>query len=279
MRDIFFGFLRLLLFADLVRMMTQRRQLTIVLLHKPSVENFEKTVSLLQSRYNLVSLGFVENKIISNQLHEIPNYPLIITLDDGDYSNYSLLPSIKQYNWPISIFLCSELIRTGDDFWFTQVRSKKLKLKLKKITNARRKEFLEGQTNKLGRRSMNLKEILEMSNYVDFQSHTESHPILPMCTDKESLSEICNSKVTLETLLNKQITSIAFPNGDYTLREIEYARKSGYKFIFKVAPNPNNLEILTDILNRIPLSDRFGKNEVIVKTSGVYELLKQWISG
>ena len=126
---------------------------------------------------------------------------------------------------------------------------------------------------------MDLKEIKQMAEYVDFQSHTESHPILPMCSGHESFTEISHSKVMLEKILKKEITSIAFPNGDYTNREIEFSRDSGYKFMFTVSSGSNNLNSISDTINRIPLSDKFGRHEVLLKTSGVFQLAKEWMLG
>ena len=68
-----------------------------------------------------------------------------------------------------------------------------------------------------------------MSPFVDFQSHSKFHPVLTTCTDDECKEELVESKAYLEKLLNKKIIHFSYPNGDYSEREIEYLKKSGYK--------------------------------------------------
>ena len=75
---------------------------------------------------------------------------------------------------------------------------------------------------------MNLSEIKEMMPYVNFQSHTKFHPILIRCTDIECKDEIESSKKFLTNLLNTEVEHFSYPNGDYSLREIGFVRKSGY---------------------------------------------------
>ncbi len=68
-----------------------------------------------------------------------------------------------------------------------------------------------------------------MRKCVNFQSHTLFHPILPNCSDEEARIEIINSKKKLEIEYGLVINSIAYPNGDYSERDILLAKEAGYK--------------------------------------------------
>ena len=67
-----------------------------------------------------------------------------------------------------------------------------------------------------------------MVKFIDFQSHSVTHPILPMCDDNKALYEIKQSKIFLEQEYGFCISSFAYPNGDFTSREKKILKKSGY---------------------------------------------------
>ena len=53
-----------------------------------------------------------------------------------------------------------------------------------------------------------------MKDNVDFQSHSQFHPILPSCEDKLCEKEIYQSKKDLEVVLNSPQKHFAYPNED-----------------------------------------------------------------
>ena len=117
-----------------------------------------------------------------------------------------------------------------------------------------------------------------MQSWVNFQSHTVYHPCLDQCTTNESAYEITQSKVDLERKFNLDINTIAYPNGDYSQREIEIARKAGYRCALTVTPGYNTAESDPFTLKRISTNDTTNMDEFIVRVSGLWGLIQTLLS-
>jgi hypothetical protein len=126
------------------------------------------------------------------------------------------------------------------------------------------------------RHALNIREVNEMAEtgYVDFQSHTMYHVILDKCDDEMSFSEIKNSRTQLEEKLSKPVCAIAYPNGNYGEREMEYVKLSGYKCAFTTKPGYNKRTSNVFSLYRFGIRDNAGKNEIIVRASGLWGFFK-----
>nr|MBA3986983.1 polysaccharide deacetylase family protein [Flavobacteriales bacterium] len=98
------------------------------------------------------------------------------------------------------------------------------------------------------------------------------HPCLPKCEDKEAEFEIKECKRILEKEYGLSINSLAFPNGDYTPREIVIAKKSGFKYCFTTDPGFNTIFTDPFRIKRLDSNDAENLDEFIVKTSGVQSL-------
>jgi poly-beta-1,6-N-acetyl-D-glucosamine N-deacetylase len=258
----------------------QRKQATIILYHDIRSKLFEKHYLYLRKFYNIISLqDYIEYRTLRNT--KLPQKSLIITLDDGHKENYRLLPIIKKYQIPLTIFLCAEIINTNRHYWFEHALQNNLDLvALKKVPDAKRLELLsesgfEEEKEFDTRQALNFAEIEEMSTFVDFQAHTNFHPILPNCDEEKSKKEIIASKTKLQNLLKTEINSIAFPNGDFTEREVAIAKDCGYKVGTTVEEGFNNDK--TDLLklNRFSLLDNSCLDECIAKTSGCWYFFKK----
>lgn len=97
----------------LVRELIQRNKVTIIYYHDINAQSFDDHLAFLKSRYHIISL---QDYLAGNTVN-IRNR-LIITFDDGHIQNYSLLPVIKKYNVPVTIFLTTGIIGTKKRFWF-----------------------------------------------------------------------------------------------------------------------------------------------------------------
>ena len=64
---------------------------------------------------------------------------------------------------------------------------------------------------------------------VDVQAHTRTHRALTRLTDAEARDEIAGAKADLEHKLEVQVTTIAYPAGIYTERDIALVREAGYR--------------------------------------------------
>ena len=263
----------------LIREFIQKKRVTILLYHDISAENALLHFQYLKEKYNIIQLQTFIKAHKENKVKHLPKKSLIITIDDGHKGNYKLLPVLKNLQIPITIFLCSHIIGTNRKYWFKHDLKDFDIERLKKFTNQERIKtlLLNGfdQENEYDLpSSLSYDEILEMSEYVDFQSHSMFHPCLPYCADQESEIEIRSSKNRLEELFNFEINSFSYPNGDYSDREIEFLKRYGYKAGITCDLWFNNQK--TDIyrLKRIDCRDEASLAELEAKISGLYFFLK-----
>jgi peptidoglycan/xylan/chitin deacetylase (PgdA/CDA1 family) len=124
---------------------------------------------------------------------------IAITFDDGYKSMHTLLlPLVKEFGYPVTLFVYTDFIGRGRLTWD----------KLKELDRAG----------------------------IDIQSHTNSHPDLTgrkAANDKNLFfHEIYMSKRLLELKLDKKIEFFAYPYGRYDLATIEQVKNSGYSRSF-----------------------------------------------
>src|SRR5262249_6843427 len=124
------------------------------------------------------------------------------------------------------------------------------------------------------RESLSDDEILELSGkLVDFQSHTVTHPILPWCSEAKARDEVVRSRTALMTRYDLDIYALAFPNGDYSARDLALAREAGYRCALTLDRGFNMSTTDPFRLRRIGIDDVDGIDELIVKASGVWGLV------
>ena len=210
----------------------------------------------------------------------LPNKAIVIIFDDGHASNYNLLPVIKKLEIPITIFLCSSIVGTHRHFWFRHSAEIKPHVEaLKKIPNEKRLEALRQysfeQEQEYGdTQALSKEQIEEMKSWVNFQSHTCFHPILPQCDDTTAEKEIKESKRQLEETFGLTINALSYPNGDYSERDIRLAQEAEYECGITVDSGYN--DTMSDLfrLKRFSVNDAKNTTELMVKASGCYALLK-----
>lgn len=217
----------------LIREVFCRNKVTVIFYHDPSPEIFKKHMEYLSKQYIFIPLQRLINALYEKDWKNIPAKALIVTLDDGHKGNYELLELFKEYNVCPTIYICSDIVNTNRKFWWKTISDGCEKLK--HSNNNERLKLLkdnggfEPTKEYSERQSLSIEEVREMSQCVDFQSHSRYHPILPKCSDEECMDEISGSKESLKTLLNKEIKHFAYPNGDYAKREVNFLKKSGFK--------------------------------------------------
>lgn len=261
----------------------QKNNVSILMFHDVDVDAAEKSFSYLVNRYTIISLNTFIEAYYKKDFSKIPPKSVIITFDDGHIGNYKLLPIVKKYNIPITIFLCSGIINTNRHFWFMTDQDKYDVQKLKGKKTKERLELLStvgfyNEKEYETPQALSIDQIEEMKDYVNFQSHTVYHPILTMCTDNESKNEILFSKEQLESTYKLTINSIAYPNGDYSEREISYVKQYGYKCAVTTEQGFNSVQSDIFKLKRFSVNDTKDLNEFIVKSSGVWGMLKKIIT-
>jgi peptidoglycan/xylan/chitin deacetylase (PgdA/CDA1 family) len=260
----------------------QKNKVTILLFHDIEPRAAEKAFRYLLNKYNIISLDDFFD--LYRKKEDFPPKSLVITFDDGHKGNYDLLPILKKYDIPVTIFLCSGIINTNRHFWYEEARAKAVHLpltgeQLKKVPNIKRLQILKGigfeqQREYAYPNALSRKQICEMLPYANFQSHTVFHPCLTECDDSEAWNEIFVSKRILEEKYGLTVNSIAYPNGDYSDRDIQMSVAAGYEFGLTVDFGFNTCNTNPFRLKRVSVNDTDNMNELIAKSSGAWAFLK-----
>ena len=279
MKKIYFKILKISGLPFIIRELVQKNKVTILLFHDINKEIAEKTFLYLKKNYNIISLNEFIKSHQKNCKNRIPKKALIITFDDGHIGNYEILPILKKYNIPITIFLCSSIINTNRHFWFRYKNQSTGTQKLKYLSNKEKLEVLAKVGFKQEQeyrkpQALQADHINKMKRHVNFQSHTMFHPILPKCNNEEAANEIINSKKALEMDYDLNINAIAYPNGDYSKRDIDLIKKAGYKCGLTVDHGFNTLKTDLFYLKRLSVNDTADLNELIVKSTGIWSFFK-----
>ncbi len=211
--------------------------------HAPSKVFFESAVKWLsQNGFKFISVCDLE-KIIDGEM-DFPKGAVVITIDDGWQSNLdNIVPIAEKYKVPISIFVTTEVVEKGNGYWWSYIaEARKMGLSresvefFKTIDNEDRLRIIEETKNRItiNRQALTVEQVQQIakSNLVSIGSHTISHPILPRCSNEQSKYEIIASKEKIEEWLNKPIKHFAYPNGDFSNREISFLRRFGYTVAF-----------------------------------------------
>jgi poly-beta-1,6-N-acetyl-D-glucosamine N-deacetylase len=273
-----FFLLRMSALPYLIREVVQRRRVTILVYHKLPPETATRHFEALQRRYNIISLAdYMSHR--TDVRKTLPPKSLIVTFDDGHKGNYALKPVLEKHGIRATTFICSGVVGTNRHFWFETEMSDSLRQSLKRVADEERLKEL----TKLGfsesaertiRQALSAREIEDMKPIVDFQSHTVYHPLLPQCSSPRALVEISDSKTELENKFGLSVYALAYPNGDYSAREIAAAEASGYTCALTCDCGFNSRETPAFQLKRIAINDDAGLTELVVKASGLWGFLK-----
>ncbi len=268
----------------LIREWVCRNQVAILMYHDPKPTVFAKHLDYLSRHWTVISLETLVDAIYQKDFSRIPAKSVIITIDDGHAGNIELLHLFKQYRIRPTLFVCTQIINTYRHFWFKiEGQSKAEKERLKRLPNAKRLAHLKRTTDferektYPDRQALNIVEMKEMVADVDFQPHTQFHPILPHCTETECRQEILGSKVDLEKLLGIECSHFSYPNGDYTEREIEIVKTAGFRSARTTDIGWNTLETAPYQLKTIPITDDAGLALFRAQLTTIPQRLGKWV--
>ena len=218
-----------------------------VYFHNPSKKLFCACIKWFKKNgFSFISVSDLV-EIINNKL-PLPSTTVVLTVDDGWKENKEHLIEIAEAERvPITIFISTEPVEKEKRFWWSLVEEgrknglcKETVQELKNVSNTERMAVIEKLEHLLPskREALRISDIqaFEKSKYIQFGSHTVTHPILSQCTHEVSGYEIETSKQKLEVWLNKKIISFAYPNGSYTQTEIDHLKNKGYQIAFNTQP-------------------------------------------
>lgn len=209
------------------RALLWRDRTAVLVYHDPKPAVLDQHLAFLKTICDVVPLGNV-----TKPGNGRPR--AAITIDDGNIGNAALLPVFVKHHVRPTIFLCSRFVAASTMHWWLYPGATPQEVeRLKRLPNSERLSELArygySQHHADQPSGLTADQIETMKPYVDFQVHTRFHPILTRCDDNECRAEIVDSKKELEELLSTPCEHFAYPNGNYTRREIQILRAAGYK--------------------------------------------------
>lgn len=180
----------------------------------------EELMIVKELGYTTITISELTDYLNNN--NPIPEKSIVITFDDGYTDNYvHAFPILKELNMKATIFMIASQVDSGY--------------------------------------YMSASQLKEMSDYgIDIESHTDNHVYLDKLSYEKQLKELKDSKEKLEKILGKNVTSIAYPYGNYNEDTKRAVIDAGYTLAFTtnkgLAKRTNNkIE-----LNRIYVSSDYS---------------------
>jgi poly-beta-1,6-N-acetyl-D-glucosamine N-deacetylase len=259
--------------------------------HKPTKAEFEYCIRWFKKKgFTFLSPQIIE-KVINKEV-PFPSGGVLLTVDDGWQSNITNVVEVaRRYNVPVTIFVATTPAEEGVYWWsyvhqahqqgLTQVS----KQSLKKMPEQKRVDILQELKKKIvpGRDAMTISEVSAVSGctYVTIGSHTQTHPILVNCHKEQVYNELKFSRLKLEAWIGKEVPYFAYPNGDYSLREIQILKALGYRLAFCSDPKYLTPESLNDCfaLPRFGFLEGASCAENVCRITGVWHTAMQKLPG
>ena len=251
--------------------------------HNPSVYVFESTIKwLLKHNYKIISIEQLKEYYKKGQCEAEKN--VFISFDDAWSGNINLLPILKKYNLPITLFVPIKAIEDGH-IWLNTVRRQFANIdnELKNgisIKDLKKIPFEHGyslydfakKTDNAHREIMTKEQLIAYSKFVSIASHTITHPILTNCSKKIVEFELNQSYKVLNEWKLGTNESFAYPNGSYSEEIIKILKKSQYKYAFTTEPKFIDLSVKDNnyTIPRICIPDNLGKYENLARMSMVW---------
>ncbi len=187
-------------------------------------------LAYLRPRYNGISLTQMIAAMQNDEWSALPDYPLVITFDDGWKANLESFRLCHRSGFPVTLFACSAIVGTHRHFWWTATAHPE---SLKSLPPSERLAILNAKGYEPEReypdeQVLSRDDLGAMPDNVEVGAHTRFHPILPVCSDAEAWEEIHRSRLEIESLTGRPCHHFAYPNGDYTAREVSMVQRAGF---------------------------------------------------
>ncbi|HET8885518.1 MAG TPA: polysaccharide deacetylase family protein [Salinimicrobium sp.] len=229
-------------------------------------EQFENQIDYLKNNYDIINLDSLKNHIFSND--PLPENPLLISFDDGDFSIYkNAFPVLKKHHVPAVVFVITGLINTYKPFWWDEiiyhlgpVEGEKKVWEVKNWPNSKRKEFLEqlridSKKSTFVHRQLSSEQLFELKEHdIAIANHSFSHPMLNQCSEEALREEIYNSFQFLkENQFEPEV--FAYPNGNFSEKVEETLKSEGIKMAFLFDHKINSKKINPLRISRLIVDD------------------------
>ena len=195
-------------------------------------QSFEENIKvLLENGYTVISMK--ELKYANDGKIELPSKPILITFDDGYYSNYEYIyPILKKYNVKASIFIVTDKIGKEID----------------EIKYLGWNECVEMQD----------------SGLVEIFSHSKRHVFYNKLPVREIRDDVIESyKIIEKNLGKKDIKVFAYPYGAYTNGTVKALKNNGIDMqLYDIGIN-NFKDFNKDFIKRINIPCEMTGKEII----------------
>lgn len=195
-------------------------------------QSFEENIkTLLENGYTFIS--FNELNDVNNGKIKLPSKPILITMDDGYYSNYEYIyPILEKYNVKASIFIVTDKIGKEID----------------------------------GKKYLEWEQCLKMqdSNLVEIFSHSKRHIFYDRFLAKTIVDDVKDSyKIIEEKLGKKELKVFAYPYGAYTKQSVLALKITGIDMqVYDIGMNYYN-EFNNNYIKRINIPCDMTGEEII----------------
>jgi glycosyltransferase involved in cell wall biosynthesis/peptidoglycan/xylan/chitin deacetylase (PgdA/CDA1 family) len=182
----------------------------------------------------------------------LPPRTVVVTFDDGYRDNFiNAKPLIEKYDVSATLFLANGYIDSKRGFWWDEMERLVSEDKastpasfhsvyssLQSMTDPERWAALEDLRAKAGMAGkplvshpiLSFEEVaaLDKSELVEIGSHTVTHSFLSGLPHHRQREEILRGKRELEQVLGHEVTSFAYPNGQYDAETVSLVEKAGF---------------------------------------------------
>jgi peptidoglycan/xylan/chitin deacetylase (PgdA/CDA1 family) len=198
----------------------------------------------------------------------------VVTIDDGSIGNLNLAEIFLEHEVRPTLYICTGSIRVGGGLWWHAIEAQETIEEFKKLDNPTRKSLLrdlgfDEATQVTPRQVLPLEQLRSVLNWADLGAHTRFHPILTRCNDLESQEEISVSRKELLSDIGIMLEDFAYPNGDYSDRDVAYVRGAGFRSARTCDPGWNSQKSDRFRLKTIMIDDNGSVDKLAIQLTGV----------
>lgn len=186
------------------------------------------------------------NRIAAGEM-PIPERAALVTFDDGYRSVLTeALPILERHEIPAIVFLCTDPIERGRQFWFDSMAIRLGEGAVERVKDLPWREWREAvaqhetpaDTGPTAPLTIDEVRTLASHPLVTIGSHSATHPLLGRAPVEIQLAELQESRAKLESWIERRVSAFAYPNGrpriDYTADTIRALTATGFRHAFAV---------------------------------------------
>ena len=253
-----------------------RYRALILIYHNPKPTVIDAHLHYLKRVSKIVSMPELWSSFSTSPLS-------VITIDDGMVGNLELKEVFIRHDVRPMIYLCTGIVCSESGYWWLSLGSDQQVENLKNLDNKVRKKLLremgfEQAQKNTPRQAVSMEELPSMLNWADLGAHTRFHPILTRCEDQECEEEISLSRKELLPFIGIELNYFAYPNGDYSDREVDFVRRAGFSAARTCDPGWNCPNSDRFRLKAIYVADEASVDKFAVQLTGVPALARSFFA-